>query len=186
MPLAINVSSEPYPASGLSSTQLLHPCSVFTIFASHFAFIHSFKLCFLHACIDMDTCDIVNLSSDEETPFERNQRLLHEHHAEEDRRQVQSHLSRVLEEVKEGKRHTLRIAARPEPSRIPIAIPLALPLVVTIAYKPGELKFNIMSQESQTGTVSPAPIVEAECAPFGASKFQSTITNNRQISAILN
>lgn len=42
-----------------------------------------------------------------------------------------------------------------------------------------------MSKESQIGTVSPAPIIEAECAPFGPSKFQSTITNNNQISAIL-
>ena len=84
-------------------------------FASHFALIHPFKLYFLHACIDMDTCDIVYLSSDEETPFERNQRLIQEHHTEEDRRQVQSHHSRVLQEVKEGKRKTLRIAALPEP-----------------------------------------------------------------------
>ena len=98
--------------------------------------------------MDMDSYEVVYLCSDEETPFERNQRLLYEDHAEEDRRQVQSHLSRVLEEVKEGKRHTLRIAARPEPSRIPIAVPLAIPLEVTVAYKPGELKFNIMSQES--------------------------------------
>ena len=146
---------------------------------------HSFKLCFLHACIDMDTCDIVYLSSDEETPFERNQRLVQEHHAEEDRRQVQSHLSRVLQEVKEGKRKTLHIVALPELSSIPLAVPLASSLDVSIAYKPGELKFNIMSQESEAGSVSPAPIVEAECAPFGAILFQSTITNNNQISAIL-
>ena len=93
----------------------------------------------------MDSYDVVCLSSDDESPFDRNQRLLKEYHEKEDRRRVQSHLTRVLDEVKEGKRHTLRIAARPEPSRIPIAIPLALPLEVTIAYKPGELKFNIMS-----------------------------------------
>ena len=97
----------------------------------------------------MDSYDVVYLSSDEETPFERNQRLVQEHHAKEERRRVQSHLTRVLEEVKEGKRHTLRIAARPEPSRIPISIPLASSLGVTIAYKPGDLKFNVMSQESQ-------------------------------------
>ena len=47
----------------------------------------------------------------------------------------------------------LRIAARPEPSSIPIIVLLATPLEVTIAYKPGELKFNIMSQESQAGSM---------------------------------
>ena len=103
----------------------------------------------------MDSYDVVCLSSDDESPFDRNQRLLKEYHEEEDRRRVQRHLTRVLEEVKEGKRHTLRIVDRHEPSRIPIAIPLALPLEVTIAYKPGELKFNIMSQESQAESVSP-------------------------------
>lgn len=133
----------------------------------------------------MGSSEIIYLSSDEETPFERNQRLVQEHHAEEERRRVQSHLTRVLEEVKEGKRHTLRIAARPELSRIPIAIPLAIPLEVIVAYKPGELKFNVISQESQAGSVSPAPIVEAENAPFGAILFQSTITDNSHISAIL-
>ena len=71
----------------------------------------------------MDSLEVVCLSSDDETPFDRNQRLIQEHHAEEDRRRVQDHLSRVLEEVKEGKRKTLRIAALPEPSNIPIATP---------------------------------------------------------------
>ena len=42
-----------------------------------------------------------------------------------------------------------------------------------------------MSQEIQAGSVSPSPVVEAESAPFGALLFQSTITNNTQISAIL-
>ena len=126
----------------------------------------------------MDSSEIVYLSSDDESPFDRNQRLLREHHEEEDRRRVQNHLSRVLEEVKEGKRKTLRIAAHPEPSSIPIAIPLASSLEVTIAYEPGDLRFNIMSQESQAGSISPAPIVEAESVPFGALLFQSTITNN--------
>ena len=133
----------------------------------------------------MDSSEIAYLSSDDESPFDRNQRLLKEHHEEEDRRQLQSHLSRVLEEVKEGKRKTLRIAARPEPSCIPIAIPLALSLGVTVAYKPGDLKFNIMSQESQAGSVSPPPVVVAESAAFGALLFQSTITDNTQSSAIL-
>ena len=126
----------------------------------------------------MESYDVVYLSSNEETPFDRNQRLVREHHAKEDRRQVQCNLPRVLQEVKEGKRKTLRIAAFPEPSSIPIAVLLASSLEVSIAYKPGELKFNIMSQEREAGTVSPAPIVEAECAPFGAILFQITIINN--------
>ena len=143
------------------------------------------KLCFLCTCIDMDSPDIVYLSSDDESPFERNQRILKEYHEEEDRRRVQSYLTRALDEVKEGKRHTLRFAARIEPSEIPIAVPLALPLEVTIAYKPGDLKFKIMSEENQTSANSPAHTIEAEDAAFGAMKFQSTITNNNQISAIL-
>ena len=133
----------------------------------------------------MDSYDVVYLSSDEETPFERNQRLIQEHHSEEDLRLVQSHLSRVLQVVKEGKHRRLRIAALPEPSSIPIAVPLASSLEVSIAFKPCDLKFNIMSQESQAGSASPAPVVEAENAPFGAVLFQSTITDNLHISAIL-
>ena len=121
----------------------IHARSLFIFILAYRIYTH-IKLRFLHACIYMDSSEIVYLSSDEETPFERNQRLIQEHHAEEDRRQVQRHLSRVLEEVKEGKRHTLCIAARPEPSSIPIAIPLALPVEVTVAYKPGDLKFNII------------------------------------------
>ena len=113
----------------------LHPCSVFTTFILSSRIHTRIKLCFLHACIDMDSFEVVYLSSDDKSPFERNQRLLKEYHEEEDRRRVQNHLSRVLEEVKEGNRHTLRIATRPEPSRIPIAIPLALPIEVTVAYK---------------------------------------------------
>ena len=54
----------------------MHPYSVLTIFilASR---VHTFiELCFLHACIDMDPSEIVYLSSDEESPFDRNQCLL--------------------------------------------------------------------------------------------------------------
>lgn len=61
----------------------------------------------------MDSSEVICLSSDNESPFERNQRLLKEHHEEEDRRRVQIHLSRVLDDVKEGKRKFLRIAALP-------------------------------------------------------------------------
>ena len=131
----------------------------------------------------MDSYDVVY--SDDESPFDRNQRILREYHEEEDRRRVQSHLTRVLDEVKEGKRKTLRIAALHEPSNIPLAVPIDPSLIVSIAYKPGELTFNIMSQDNQTSTNLPAPIVEAEDAPFGAMKFQSTITDISQISAIL-
>ena len=139
------------------------------------------KLFFFHACIEMDSSEVIYLSSDDESPFERNQRLLKEHHEEEDRRQVQSHLTRVLDEVKEGKRKFLRIAALPEPSSIPVATPLDKTLVVTIAYEPGELRFDIMSQQSQTGSRSPPPVVEAESAPFGVLLYQSPITDITQI-----
>ena len=133
----------------------------------------------------MASYDAVCISSDDESPFDRNQRLLKEYHEEEDRRRIQSHLSRVLSKVIEGKRHTFRIAARPELSKIPIAIPLASPLEVTVAYKPGDFKFNVMSQGSQTESVSPPPAVQAEDVPFGALLFQSTIIDNSQISATL-
>ena len=42
-----------------------------------------------------------------------------------------------------------------------------------------------MSQESQAGSVSPNPVAEAESVPCGALLFQTTITDNTQISAIL-
>ena len=100
----------------------------------------------------MDPSAVIYLSSDDESPFERNQRLLKEHREEEDRRRVQNHLSRVLEEVKEGKHKTLRIAARPKILNIPIAVPLDLSLGVTVAYEQGDLKFNIMSQQSATSS----------------------------------
>ena len=50
----------------------------------------------------MDPSAVIYLS-DDESPFDRNQRLIKEYHEEEDCRRVQNHLSRVLEEVIEGK-----------------------------------------------------------------------------------
>ena len=41
-----------------------------------------------------------------------------------------------------------------------------------------------MSDGSRAGSVSPPPVLEAGDAPFGAVHFQSTVTNNHQISAI--
>lgn len=52
----------------------------------------------------MDSSDVAYLSNDE-SPFVRNQRLRREHnHEREDSLDIQQHLSRVLDEVKEGKR----------------------------------------------------------------------------------
>lgn len=48
----------------------------------------------------MDPSEVVYLSFDDESPFDRNQRLIKEHHEEEDRQRVQNHLTCVLEEVK--------------------------------------------------------------------------------------
>ena len=45
---------------------------------------------------------------------------------------------------------------------------------MTVAYEPRELKFNIMSNESRAGSVSPPPVLEAENSPFGAVQFRST------------
>ena len=129
----------------------------------------------------MDPSKVFYLYSDDESPFDRNQRFIKEHHEEEDRRRVQNHLSCVLEEVKEGKRETLRIATRLEPSNIPIAIPFGPSLRVTIAFQPGDFQFNIMSQESHTGSFSPAPVIVAEGMPFGALLYQSTITGITRI-----
>lgn len=132
----------------------------------------------------MDPSDVIYLS-DAESPFDLNQQLIKEHQEEEDRRRVQNHLTRVLEEVKEGKQKTMRIAAHSEPSNIPIAIPLGPSLSVTIAFEPGDFQFNIMSQESQTGSLFAAPVVVAESMPFGALLYQSTITDITEISAVL-
>ena len=132
----------------------------------------------------MDPSELYYISSDDEPVFERNQRLIKEYHEQEDNRQVQAHLTHVLDEVKEGKRKTLRIAAFPEPSDIPIAIPLDRTLAVSVAFEPGDLVFNIMSQGSQTGSLSPSPAVTGQPLPYGAFKYPSTVTKIDHISAI--
>ena len=111
-------------------------------------------------------------------------RLIKEHRELEDRRQIQDHLTHVLDEVKEGKRKFLRTAAFPELSSIPRAIPLDQSLSVSIAYEPGDLKFNIISQESKTGFLSPHPAARAQPLPFEALKYSSTITKIDHISAL--
>ena len=132
----------------------------------------------------MDPSELYYISSDDEPIFERNQRLIKEYHEQEDRRQVQDHLTRVLDEVKEGKRKTLRTAAFPEPSDIPIAIPLDRTLAVSVAFEPGDLVFNIMSQGSQTGSLSPSQAVTTQPLPYEALLYMSTITKIDQISSI--
>ena len=72
----------------------------------------------------MDPSDVYYLSSDDEPIFYCNQRLLNEHYEREDRQNIQDHLSRVLDEVKEGKHKFLRTGAFREISKIPVAIPL--------------------------------------------------------------
>lgn len=133
----------------------------------------------------MDSFELYYISSDDELVFERNQRLIKEYHEEEDQCQVRDHLTRVLDEVKEGKRKTLRIDTFPKPSNIPLAIPLDRTLAVTVAFKPGDLVFNIMSQGSQTGSLSPLPAITAQPLPYRALLYQSTVTNITQISTLL-
>lgn len=110
----------------------------------------------------MTSPEVVYLSSDDEPIFECNQRLLKEHYKQEDRHNIQKHLSRALEEVKEG--------------ILPRAVPLDNFLAVTVAYEPRDLYFNIMSQESQTDYLSPPPVVISKALPYDALKYQSTIT----------
>ena len=117
--------------------------------------VRMLKFIFLYACIDMTSPEVVYLSSDDEPIVERSQRSLKEHHKPEDRQNIQDHLSRVLEEVKEVKHKFLQIAAFLEPSNIPRAVPLDDSLIVIVAYEPFDLKLNIMSQESKTGSLSP-------------------------------
>ena len=45
-------------------------------------------LSFLYACIDMDSSEVVYLSSDDEPIFDRNQRLIKGHREQEDRHQI--------------------------------------------------------------------------------------------------
>ena len=66
----------------------------------------------------MTSPEVVYLSSDDEPIFERNQRLIEEHREREGWQNIQDHLSKVLDEVKEGKRKLLRIAAHPKLSNI--------------------------------------------------------------------
>lgn len=129
--------------------------------------------------------DIIYLCYDDKPVFDRNQRLLREHHEQEERHHIQQHLSRVLEEIKEGKRKFLQTTDFPEPSDIPKAIPLERSLAVTIAYEHEDFNFNIMSQESQTGSLSPLSEVTTKPLPFEALPYQSTITHIDQICAIL-
>ena len=70
-----------------------------TISCSSFMLVRMLKFVFLYACIDMTSPEVVYLSSDDEPIFERNQRLLKEHHEREEHRHIQDHLSRLLEEV---------------------------------------------------------------------------------------
>ena len=147
--------------------------------------VRTLKFIFLHACIDMTSPEVVCLSSDDEPIFERNQRLIEEHREREDRQNIQDHLSRVLDEVKEGKRKGLCIYAHPEPSSIPRVVPLDRSLAVTVAYEPEDLHFNIMSQESKTGSLSPPPVVKSKALRYEALLYTCTITNIDQISTLL-
>lgn len=115
----------------------------------------------------MKSPDVVYLSSVDKSVFDRNQRLIQEHRVREKQRDIRDHLSRVLEEVKEGKRKFLRIAALPESSDIPKAVPLDPSLSVSIAYEPSDLKFSIMSQHSEICSSSPSPVM-AESKPLGS------------------
>ena len=102
----------------------------------------------------MKSPEVICLSSDDEPIFDRNQRLIQEHRIREEQQDTRDHFSRVLEEVKEGKRKYLRVAAFPETSDIPRAIPLDPCLSVSVAYEPSDLKFYIISQHSETGSLS--------------------------------
>ena len=125
-------------------------------------------------------------SSDDEPVFNCNQRLIQEHRIREDQQLTRDHFSRVLEEVKEGKRKYLRVAALPESLSIPRALPIDHSLSVTIAYEPANLKFKIMSQHSETGSRSPSPIAADSNPPrFEALLYKSTITNIDHLLAIL-
>ena len=118
--------------------------------------------------------------------FYRNQRLIQEHRIREEQQNTRDHFSRVLDEVKEGKRKFLRVSTLPEASCIPRAIPLNPCLSVSLAFQPSDLKFNIMSEHSETGSKSSAPVVvESRALPYKALQYKSTITNIDQISAIL-
>ena len=79
----------------------------------------------------------------------------------------------------------MRIAAFPEHSNLPREVPLDDFLTVTVAYEPFDLKFNIMSQDSQTGSLSPPPVVKSKALPYEALQYQSKITHIGQISTIL-
>lgn len=133
----------------------------------------------------MKSLDVICLSSDDEPTFYRNRRLIHEHRIREGQQDTRNHFTRVLEEVKEGKRKYLRVAALPENSSIPMVVPLDPHLSFSIAYKPFDLRFNIMSQHSETGSRSPSLMVESKPIVYEALQYHSTVKNIDQISAIL-
>ena len=124
-------------------------------------------------------------SSDEEPVFLRNQRLIREHRIREDQQDIRDHFSRVTDEVIEGKRKYLRVAAFPVASVIPRVVPLDSSLLVSVAYSPSTIKFKIMSDHKETGSKPSSPVVESKVGAFEAKQYQSSITSTNQISDIL-
>lgn len=109
----------------------------------------------------MDPSHVNYLCSDDESIFDRNQRLLREYYKHEDRRHIQDNLSCVLDEKKEGKRKFLCIAAFPNPCNLSRAVPLDNSLTVTVA------------------------VVRARNLLYEALQYNSTITHIGQISVLL-
>ena len=134
----------------------------------------------------MKSPKVIYLSSDDEPIFYRNQRLIQEHRIREEQRDTIDHFARIIEEVKEGKRKFVRVAALPEASSVPGAIPIDPSFSVFVAYKPSDLRFNIMSQHSETNSLSRAPVVtKSKPFKFEALQYKSTVTNIDQLSATL-
>lgn len=133
----------------------------------------------------MDPSEIICLSSNDEHHFDQNQRRLKDFYKQEDRNNFQNHLKRILDEVNEGKRKFLQTVALPDISNIPITLPLDKSLTVTIAISPGDLQFTIMSQGSNTSSLSPRPVKETKVKPYEALLYQSSVTTIDHISVIL-
>lgn len=126
----------------------------------------------------MTSREVIYCSSDDDEPvFVRNQRLIREHRIREEQQDINDYFSRVTNEVIEGKRKFLRVAAFPKTCVIPRDVLLDPSLLVSIAYSPSELKFKIISNHSETGSRSPSHIVESKAVAFEAEQYQSSITN---------
>ena len=121
-----------------------------------------------------------------ESPFTQNQRLIREQELRCEQEDTRAHFRRQIDEVEERKRKKIRVGIYPDPDPEPRPIPLDPTLKVTVAFKPGELKFSLMEDPSNPpSTPQPTTIPTSRGEFFEAEHYWSSISSLGQISDIL-